>query len=70
MSNLGFRLAAALSSGGARGARPHTREAVLSALLAKRAAAHRAGLVGQERLLRDQILWALPMRGGERADTG
>lgn len=69
MSNLSFSLSKAVAAGRDPSVRTRTREAVLVALLAKRAAAHRAGLHSQERLLREQILWALPVRRGE-ADAG
>jgi hypothetical protein len=58
---LSFRLAQALARGRAPGALS-SREAILAALLAKRAAARRAGLSDQEALLRGQILWSLPIR--------
>ncbi|QLC25710.1 hypothetical protein HFP57_12235 [Parasphingopyxis algicola] len=57
-----FRLSQALATGRDNGGRPNSREAVLSRLLAKRAAAHRAGLVDLETILRKQIEWSLPMR--------
>jgi hypothetical protein len=55
-------LARAVDSGRSTRAHRRSREAILSALLAKRAAAHRAGLRRLERLLRNHILWGLPMR--------
>lgn len=60
-----FRLAKAIAGGRAARARPTSREQVLVRLLAKRAAAHRAGLHKLEQALRAQILWALPMRRDE-----
>ncbi|MDB5697249.1 MAG: hypothetical protein JWN69_53 [Alphaproteobacteria bacterium] len=60
-----FQLAKAIAGGRAAGARPTSREQVLARLLAKRAAAHRAGLHALEQALRAQILWALPMRRDE-----
>jgi hypothetical protein len=60
-----FKLAKAIASGRAARARPASREQVLVRLLAKRAAAHRAGLHKLEQALRAQILWALPMRRDE-----
>ena len=60
MNRLSFQLAKALSSG--RGARRLTRENILAGLLRKRAEAQRAGYEQQERQLRQQILWALPIR--------
>jgi hypothetical protein len=59
--NLSFRLAKAVAAGRAPGALA-SREAILAALLSKRAAARRAGLADQEALLRGQILWSLPVR--------
>lgn len=67
MASLSFALAMAIQSGRSSEARERTREAVLARLLQKRAAAHRAGMMRQEQLLRDQILWALPVR---RLDEG
>jgi len=63
MSDLSFQLSKALSAGRADGGRPASREEVLRRLLRKRAAAQRAGLTDQEAALRQQILWALPIRG-------
>lgn len=63
MSNLSYRFAKALAAG--RAHRPKTREGILSSLLAKRAAAQRAGLTELEEQLRNQIRWALPMRSGD-----
>ncbi len=60
-----FKLAKAIAGGRAAHARPTSREQVLMRLLAKRAAAHRAGLHKLEQALRAQILWALPMRRDE-----
>lgn len=60
-----FKLAKAIAGGRAAHARPANREQVLMRLLAKRAAAHRAGLHKLEQALRAQILWALPMRRDE-----
>jgi hypothetical protein len=59
-TSLSFRLAQALNKGRAPGALA-SREAILAALLSKRAAARRAGLEDQEALLRGQILWSLPV---------
>lgn len=59
-ANLSFRLAQALANGRAPGALS-SREAILAALLSKRAAARRAGLAEQEQMLRGQILWSLPV---------
>jgi hypothetical protein len=59
-SSLSCRLARALSQG--RKGAHSTREAILAGLLSKRAAARQAGLREQEALLRQQILWSLPVR--------
>ncbi|HEX8225362.1 MAG TPA: hypothetical protein VF605_16225 [Allosphingosinicella sp.] len=59
-TSLSFRLAKALANGRTPGALA-SREAILAALLSKRAAARRAGLAEQEALLRGQILWSLPV---------
>lgn len=64
MPSMSFTLSKAVAAGRDPAVRTRTREAVLASLLSKRAAAHRAGLERQERLLRDQILWALPIRRG------
>ena len=64
MTSLSFTLAKAVQSGRDPALRARTREAVLLSLLQKRGAAHRAGMARQEQLLRDQILWALPVRRG------
>jgi hypothetical protein len=61
VSKMSFQLAQALRSGRQREQTPPDRETILAGLLAKRAAAARAGLSGLERLLRSQILWALPI---------
>jgi len=58
---MSFKLAQALRSG-RREAQPPSREAILAGLLSQRAAAARAGLHELERLLRNQILWSLPVR--------
>lgn len=65
MASLSFTLAKAVQSGRGAASRARTREAVLVSLLRKRGAAHRAGMARQERLLRNQILWSLPVRRGE-----
>ncbi len=46
---------------------PRSRQEILVRLLYKRAEARRLGLDSQERLLRDQILWALPVNEPEDA---
>lgn len=64
MSKLSLTLARALEKG--RIARPPaTRATVLSALLRKRATAHGQGAKDLEAMLREQILWALPIERGE-----
>lgn len=64
-ANIGFRFSMAVAAGRSAQTRRRTREAVLASLLAKRGAAHRAGLARQEQLLRNQILWSLPIRSGD-----
>jgi hypothetical protein len=67
-SSLSFRLAKALDTG--RAERRLTRERILLDLLNKRAAARQAGLTDLEEQLREQIRWALPVRGdGEASDA-
>jgi hypothetical protein len=69
MSNLSFKLAKALIGGRAPGAHSGSRETILARLLHKRAAAQRAGLKDQEALLRQQILWALPVRSDDALEA-
>ena len=64
MADLSFMLSRAMASGRAQ-ASPRSRAAVLAALLRKRATAHRHGQDKQERRLREQIRWALPMHEPE-----
>ena len=67
---MSFMLAQALSGGRGPAASPNTRERILARLLAKRAAAHRAGLSELEKQLRNQIRWALPVhKEGTRHDS-
>ena len=61
MTKMAFKLAQAVAGGRETSATPQTREVVLERLLRKRAAAYCAGLAEQEKMLRDQIVWALPM---------
>src|SRR5207253_287098 len=61
MPHLSFMLSRALAGGRAGKGVPHSRAEILAALLRKRAEAHRQGLGDQERKLRDQIKWALPI---------
>jgi hypothetical protein len=46
---------------------PKSRQTILLGLLNKRAEAHRQGLHDQERMLREQIRWALPVNEAEDA---
>lgn len=59
MANLSFMLSRAVARG--RAGAPRNRSEILLALLRKRAEAHRQGLCAQERRLREQIIWALPI---------
>jgi hypothetical protein len=61
MKKMSFQLSKAVASGRAGNAAPENREVVLERLLRKRAAAHRAGLEDQEKMLRNQIIWSLPV---------
>ncbi|MES2337057.1 MAG: hypothetical protein V4537_03040 [Pseudomonadota bacterium] len=61
MSLLSVRLSRALERGRAPRVTPRTRADLLRVLLNKRAAAHNAGADDLETLLRDQILWSLPI---------
>ena len=65
MTDLSFMLSRALANG--RAGVPRSRAEILVALLRKRAEAHRQGLCAQERRLRDQIVWALPMHDEDAA---
>jgi hypothetical protein len=58
-------LSRAVAKGRAEKGVPRSRAQILAALLRKRAEAHRQGLSDQERKLRDQILWALPIHPAE-----
>lgn len=64
MSKLSLTLARALEKGRVVRA-PATRASVLSALLRKRATAHGQGAEELEAMLREQILWSLPIERGE-----
>lgn len=66
MSDLSFKLSRAVAAG--RSGAPRNRESVLAALLRKRAEAQRHGFEEQEQKLREQIRWALPMRGPEAGE--
>ena len=61
MTDLSFQLSRALDKGRANRGAPKSRQKILARLLNKRAEAHRQGLHEQEKLLREQILWALPV---------
>lgn len=61
MSDL-VRLSQAVGKGRRGWAERLTREKILEALLRKRAEAHRHGLSDEERMLREQILWSLPIQ--------
>ena len=61
MTKMAFKLAQAVAGGRETNAAPQSREVVLERLLRKRAAAYCAGLAEQEQMLRDQIMWALPI---------
>jgi hypothetical protein len=65
MTDLSFRLSRALNRGRANRGVPKNRESILVGLLNKRAEAHRQGLHDQEKLLREQIRWALPVNEPE-----
>ena len=65
MADLSFMLSRALANGRASKGVPRSRAEILAALLRKRAEAHRQGLSDQERKLRDQIRWALPIDSPE-----
>ena len=62
-------LSSLVSSGRAARGVPATREEILAALLRKRAAAWRGGLVDLEAKLRNQILWSLPIEVPEDRAT-
>ncbi len=61
MTDLRFMLSRAVDRGRADRGVPKSRQTILLGLLNKRAEAHRRGLHDQERMLRKQILWALPV---------
>ena len=65
MTDLSFLLSRAVSKGRADRGIPKSRQNILLGLLNKRAEAHRQGLHDQERMLREQIRWALPMNEPE-----
>ena len=61
MSLLSVRFSQALAKGRAASNLPDTREALLFSLLCKRAAAYNVGATEMEFMLRQQILWSLPV---------
>ncbi|MCW3846542.1 hypothetical protein OF829_04775 [Sphingomonas sp. LB-2] len=61
MTKLSLQLSRALARGRAEPAPPPSRASLLATLLRKRAAAHNVGAEDLEKLLRDQIRWALPI---------
>ncbi len=61
MSLLLVQLSRAVERGRAIPATPPTREALLVTLLRKRATAHNQGAHDLETMLRQQILWSLPV---------
>ena len=65
MTDLTFLLSRAVEKGRANRGVPKSRQAILRGLLNKRAEAHRQGLHDQERMLREQIRWALPVNERE-----
>lgn len=62
MTSLSVKFSQALDRGRRNVRAPDSREALLASLLRKRATAHAIGAEELEALLRNQILWALPMR--------
>ena len=65
MTDLSFLLSRAVARGRANRGVPKSRQNILVGLLNKRAEAHRQGLHDQEKLLREQIRWALPLNEPE-----
>lgn len=61
MTALSVKFSQALARGRREPRAPDSREALLLALLRKRATAHAVGAEELEALLRDQIRWALPI---------
>ena len=61
MTDLSFLLTRTVNRGRSDRGVPKNREQILVGLLNKRAEAHRQGLHAQERMLRAQIRWALPV---------
>jgi hypothetical protein len=74
VADLSFMLSRAIDRGRAEKGVPRSRAEILASLLRKRAEAHRQGLGEQERKLRNQIKWALPIHpveepGADPAET-
>jgi len=67
MTRLSFMLTRAVACGRPDRGVPRSRQQILAGLLNKRAEAHRQGLHNQERMLREQIRWALPVNETEDA---
>jgi hypothetical protein len=65
MSSMSHLLSRAIGGRRATSSHRSSREAILAALLGKRAAAYRAGLDELEQQLRSHILWALPIQRPE-----
>jgi len=65
MGKLSFMLSRAVDHGRTGRGVPRSRAEILAGLLRKRAEAHRQGLDEQERKLRNQIKWALPIHPAE-----
>jgi len=65
VADLSFMLSRAVDRGRAEKGVPRSRAEILASLLRKRAEAHRQGLGDQERKLRNQIKWALPIHPSE-----
>ena len=59
-----------VSAGRADKGVPLSRQAILAALLRKRATASQVGLDGLEAMLRCQILWSLPIERPEDSEDG
>jgi len=68
MTKLSLQLSRALARGRAQPLPPQTRADLLVTLLRKRAAAHNVGAQDLEKLLRDQIRWALPIEREPASD--
>jgi len=67
MTALSYLLSRAVARGRADRGVPKSRQNILVGLLNKRAEAHCQGLHAQERMLREQIRWALPVNEAEDA---